>query len=165
MCVCKQSEKITYGKEDQLVELSWKKDTQWILFDWLLMIWNVLPINSSFSLMEIITLRVWQLTVNITYYFSTKSNTYTMEKSIAVNKPVFIPLSADILSSYRHLLSYWFMPRLHWIEISMTRRPLQRGYTASQWCIRHIAATKCADFRTRLAMRVQCVRIAFKAIA
>ena len=34
MCVCKQSEKITYGKEDQLVELSWKKVTQWILFDW-----------------------------------------------------------------------------------------------------------------------------------
>ena len=25
MCVCKQSEKITYGKEDQLVELNWKK--------------------------------------------------------------------------------------------------------------------------------------------
>ena len=33
MCVCKQSEKITYGKGDQL-ELSWKKDTQWILFVW-----------------------------------------------------------------------------------------------------------------------------------
>ena len=33
-CVCKQREKITYGKEDKLVELSWKKDTQWILFDW-----------------------------------------------------------------------------------------------------------------------------------
>ena len=130
--------------EKKINLLSWvgKKIHNGFCLIGLLMIWNVLPINSSFSLMEIITLRVWQLTVNITYYFSTKSNTYAMEKSIAVNKPVFIPLSADILSSYRHLLSYWFMPRLHWIEISITRRPLQREYTASQWCIRHIAATK-----------------------
>ena len=36
MCMwfCKQSKKITYGIEDQLVELSWKKDAQWILLDW-----------------------------------------------------------------------------------------------------------------------------------
>ena len=51
MCVCKQSEKITYGKEDQ----------QWILLDWAFVILDleyVLPINISFNSLEIITLSV-----------------------------------------------------------------------------------------------------------
>ena len=29
-----------------------------------------------------------------------------------------------------------------WVCFKITPRPLQRGYTASQWCIRYIAATK-----------------------